>query len=132
MPSSKKISRSKLIKKLDSVFSQYIRLKAASNGIAECFTCNKKDHWKKLQNGHFQSRKHYSTRWDEINVQTQCSGCNVFRYGEQFKFGMYLEQAYGNGVAEEMHNKSREITKFSDIQLLEKIEYYNELLTNLQ
>ena len=132
MPSNKKVSRSKLVKKLDTVFSQYIRLKNSVDGKATCFTCGKVDEWKKLQNGHFQSRKHYSTRWDETNVQTQCSGCNVFRYGEQFKFGMYLEQAYGNGAAEEMHNKSREITKFSDIQLLEKIEYYNELLTNLQ
>ena len=129
---AKRPSRKTIIKKLDKVFSQFIRRRFAVNEIGKCITCGKQAHWKELQAGHFMSRKHYSTRWDEINVQTQCSGCNVFRYGEQFKFGMYLEQAYGNGVAEEMHNKSREITKFSDIQLLEKIEYYNELLTNLQ
>ena len=96
---AKRPSRKTIIKKLDKVFSQFIRRRFAVNEIAKCVTCGKQAHWKELQAGHFMSRKHYSTRWDEINVQTQCSGCNVFRYGEQFKFGMYLEQAYGNGVA---------------------------------
>jgi len=54
--SKKKPSRGKLVKKLDAVFSQYIRLKDSVGGYATCFTCGKKDHWKKLQNGHFQSR----------------------------------------------------------------------------
>tara|TARA_R110000796_G_scaffold218320_1_gene334277 strand:+ start:154 stop:546 length:393 start_codon:yes stop_codon:yes gene_type:complete len=128
----KKKSRKSLIKKLDTIFSQFIRRRFAENEIAKCVTCAKQAHYKDLQAGHFMSRKHYSTRWDEINVQVQCSGCNVFRYGEQFKFGMYLEKAYGKGTAEDMHNKSREITKYSDIHLLEKIDYYNELLTNLR
>jgi hypothetical protein len=74
----KKLTRSKLIKKLDKVFSLYIRLRFAKNEIAQCFTCGKKDHYKRLQCGHFQSRKYYSTRWDEINCQVQCAGCNVF------------------------------------------------------
>ncbi len=90
--SKKKPSRSKLVKKLDAVFSQYIRLKDSVGEIATCFTCGKKDHWKKLQNGHFQSRKHYATRWDEQNCQVQCAGCNVFRYGEQFLFAKYLDE----------------------------------------
>ena len=128
----RKISRKNLVKKLDKVFSQYIRRRFAVNEIAKCVTCGKQAHWKDLQAGHFMSRKHYSTRWDEINVQVQCSGCNVFRYGEQFKFGMYLEKAYEKGTAELMHNKSREITKYSDIHLKDLIEYYNKLLTNLK
>ena len=128
----KKPSRKNLIKKLDNVFSQYIRRRFAVNGITKCVTCGKQAHWKELQAGHFMSRKHYSTRWDETNVQVQCSGCNVFRYGEQFKFGMYLEDSYEKGTAVELQNKSREIAKFSDIHLKEMIEYYNKLLTNLK
>ena len=129
---TKKPSRKSIVKKLDKVFSQYIRRRFAVNEIAKCVTCGKQAHWKELQAGHFMSRKHYSTRWDETNVQVQCSGCNVFRYGEQFKFGMYLEDAYGKGTAESLQNKSREIAKFSDIHLKEMIEYYNKLLTNLK
>ena len=128
----KKPSRKNLIKKLDNVFSQYIRRRFAVNGITKCVTCGKQAHWKELQAGHFMSRKHYSTRWDETNVQVQCSGCNVFRYGEQYKFGRYLEEAYGEGTAEDLQNKSRQITKFSDIRIKEMIEYYNKLLTNLK
>lgn len=86
----KKPTRKTLITKLDKVFSEYIRRKDAKNDIATCVTCGKKDHWKKLQNGHFMSRKHYATRWDEDNVGVQCSACNVFRYGEQYLFAKYL------------------------------------------
>lgn len=128
----KKPSRKSIVKKLDKVFSQFIRRRFAVNEIARCVTCGKQAHWKELQAGHFMSRKHYSTRWDETNVQVQCSGCNVFRYGEQFKFGVYLEESYGEGTAKTMHNKSREIAKFSDIHLKELIKYYNKLLTNLK
>jgi len=128
----KKPSRKSIVKKLDKVFSQYIRRRFAVNEIAKCVTCGKQAHWKELQAGHFMSRKHYSTRYDETNVQVQCSGCNVFRYGEQYKFGRYLEEAYGEGTAEDLQNKSRQITKFSDIRIKEMIEYYNKLLTNLK
>ena len=59
----KKPSRKTLVKKLDKVFSQYIRRRFAVNEIAKCVTCGKQAHWKDLQAGHFMSRKHYSTRW---------------------------------------------------------------------
>jgi len=117
----KKLTRSKLVKKLDNIFSQYIRLSNSVNDIAECVTCNKKDHWKKMQCGHFQSRKHYSTRWDESNVAVQCAGCNVFRYGEQFKFSLYL----GEKKSKELLDKSRIITKFASYELEEMIEHYS-------
>ena len=64
----KKLSRGKIVKKLDSIFSQYIRRRDVKENIAECFTCGKKDDWKRLQCGHFQSRRFYSTRWDETNL----------------------------------------------------------------
>ena len=120
----KKLTRSKIVKKLDNIFSQYIRLSNSVNDIAECVTCNKKDHWKKMQCGHFQSRKHYSTRWDERNVAVQCAGCNVFRYGEQFKFSLYL----GGKLSEELLQKSRETVKFADVDLIEMADYYSNKL----
>jgi hypothetical protein len=123
----KKLTRSKLVKKLDNIFSQYIRLSNSVNDIAECVTCNKKDHWKKMQCGHFQSIKHYSTRWDESNVAVQCAGCNVFRYGEQFKFSLYL----GVKLSEELLQKSRETVKFADVDLLEMIEHYSDKVKKL-
>ena len=93
MPKTKKPSRSKLIKKLDNVFSQYIRLSRSDDqGFCTCVTCGKSAHWKEggIQAGHFISRKHYSVRWDEDNVHPQCVGCNVFKAGEQYKYSIFL------------------------------------------
>tara|TARA_R110000765_G_scaffold327674_1_gene418767 strand:- start:89 stop:472 length:384 start_codon:yes stop_codon:yes gene_type:complete len=120
----KKPSRSKLIKKLDTVFSLYIRLKNSKEGIGTCVTCEKQDHWKNLQAGHFQSRKHYNTRWDEDNVQIQCVSCNVFKYGEQFLFSKYL----GHNLSEDLLVKSRIIVKFTNLELEEMIIFYSNKL----
>ena len=119
----KKLTRSKIVKKLDAVFSQYIRLSNADkNGYCTCVTCGKKYHWKQIQAGHFMSRKHYSTRWLEDNVKPQCYGCNVMQQGQQYKFSKYL----GNNLAEELYNKSKEVVKFTTDELQDKITYYSE------
>ena len=125
---AKKLTRSKLVKKLDAVFSQYIRQSNSVNEIATCFTCGKEDHWKKLQNGHFQSRRHYATRWDETNCQVQCAGCNVFRFGEQFIFGQNLDNKFGEGTARRLHIKAQQTIKFADFELEEMINHYNGLV----
>jgi hypothetical protein len=124
---AKKPTRKTIITKLDNIFSQYIRLRYSKNEISECVTCGKQDHWKNLQAGHFISRKHYATRYDEDNVQVQCSGCNVFRYGEQYLFSKYL----GVDLSEELLMKSRKIQKFTDNELLEMIEIYKDKVNNL-
>lgn len=121
---AKKPLRKNLIKELDTVFSQYIRLRYAKNEIAECYTCGKKDHWKKLQAGHFASRKHYSTRWNEDNVQVQCYGCNIANQGMQFEFGKRLCLKYDNNFADELMIKSKQIVKFADIELIDMIDCY--------
>ena len=125
---AKKLTRSKLVKKLDTIFSQYIRQKNSLNEIANCFTCGKSDHWKKLQNGHFQSRRHYSTRWDEINCQVQCAGCNVFKYGEQYVFGNKLDQKFGSGTASRLHIKAQKTIKYSDSDLVDMIKRYKNFV----
>jgi hypothetical protein len=124
---SKKISRSTLIKKLDAVFSIYIRRRYAVNEIAECYTCGKKDHYKKLQAGHFASRRHYATRWNEYNVQVQCYGCNIANQGMQFQFGKNLCSQYGDNFADELMIQSKQIRKFTDVELQELIEHYTQL-----
>lgn len=123
----KKVKRSTLIKKLDAVFSIYIRRKDAVNDIAQCVTCGKKDHWSKLQNGHWASRRHYSTRWDERNCNVQCAGCNVFRAGEIYLYTKYLCSQYGDNLPEELYAQSQQIRKFTDVELQELIEHYTQL-----
>jgi hypothetical protein len=125
---AKKPTRSKLVKKLDVVFSQYIRLSNAdNNGYCTCVTCNKTFFWKEIQAGHFMSRKHYSIRWDERNVKPQCKSCNLFRYGEQYKYSLYL----GNNLSKKLLEKSRELRKFTNIELEEMIADYSDRLKKL-
>mgnify|MGYP003120314573 CR=1 FL=1 len=125
----RKPSRKTLINKADKIFSEYIRRRYTdNNGLAECYTCGKKDHWKELQCGHFMSRKHYSTRWNETNCQVQCAGCNVFRYGEQYKFGRNLDIEFGNGTADDLHQLSRQIVKYDNNDLIEMIKHYEKKL----
>ena len=119
-----KVKRSTLVKNLDAVFSQYIRRKDAINEIATCVTCGKKDHYKKLQCGHFMSRRHYSTRWEENNVGVQCYGCNITNQGQQFLFAKYL----GLELAEEMVLKSKQTVKLTDNDLQDMIQHYKDKL----
>ena len=129
---SKKPKRSTLVKKADAIFSQFIRQRNADdNGMTECFTCGKKDHWKSLQCGHFMSRKHYSTRWNEDNCQVQCAGCNVFRYGEQYTFGKNLDIFIKDGLAEELNILSHKIVKYDNNDLLELVDLYTKKLAEL-
>ena len=126
---SKKVSRKNLVKRLDTVFSQYIRLRNANaQGIAECYTCGKKDHWKKLQCGHFMSRKSYSTRWDEMNCNVQCVKCNMFEQGMSYVFGLNLNKDFGDGTAEGLLQKSKQIVKLQNYELEGLITKYTDLV----
>ena len=128
---AKKTKRKKLIDKLDTVFSIYIRRRKAVNDVSECFTCGKNDHCKMLQNGQVQSRKHYSTRWNELNCQVQCASCNVFRYGEQYKFAKNLDEKYYDGLAEELHIEANKTVKLDNTDLEMLIEKYQLLIKQL-
>tara|TARA_R100001463_G_scaffold11352_1_gene31814 strand:+ start:3696 stop:4112 length:417 start_codon:yes stop_codon:yes gene_type:complete len=124
MPKKRKksLTRKRLIHKLDTVFSLYIRLKNADHGgFCKCYTCDRKYHWKKIHCGHFMSRKNFSTRWEEDNVATQCVGCNLFKHGEQYIFGLKL----GKELSEKLYLKSKKIVKFTDDDLNEMIEKFN-------
>ena len=125
---------SKLKKELDKWFSLFIRLRSANEyGMVQCFTCGIVRGYKDgMQNGHFQSRKHMATRFDEENCQVQCVACNMFRQGEQFKFGMNLDAKYGEGKAEELEFLARTIYKVSRVEYEEQISYYKNLVENLK
>ena len=125
---------SKLKKELDTIFSVFIRLREANEyGIVQCFTCGVARHYKDgMQNGHFQSRKHMATRFDEENCQVQCVKCNMFSQGEQYKFSLALESKYGEGKAEELEVLARTTLKISRAEYEEQIEYYKNLVNNLK
>ena len=125
---AKKPTRSKLVKKLDTVFSQYIRRSNAdNNGYCTCITCNKTFHWKEIQAGHFMSRKFYSVRWSEENVKPQCVFCNIYRYGLAYEFSLFL----GSELANALYLQSKKIVKFTNYELEDMINDYSEKLKKI-
>jgi hypothetical protein len=118
--------KSKLIKELDILFSQFIRLSNSIDGYCTCVTCCRVYEWKKIQAGHFISRQHYSVRWDERNVKPQCYGCNVMQQGRQYEFSKYL----GQELSEELYLLSKQTRKFTEIELQEMIEHYKNKIVS--
>lgn len=129
-PLKKKKSLSKLKHELDAVFSKYIRQKYAKNGQVQCYTCGTSKEIREIQCGHFVSRQHLSTRFDEENVRPQCAGCNLFGGGRVATFANNLENET-RGIVVALYRKGNEITKWYTKDYEEKIQYYQEALDKL-
>ena len=129
-----KVSRNKLIKKLDKAFSRFIRLRNCDeHGRASCFTCGVEKHWKEVDAGHFQTRAKFSTRWNEKNVQFQCKRCNMTNGGQQYEFGLKLDEVYGAGTADEIVRISNQtFIKHTSQELIEMTNHYNKLASELE
>jgi hypothetical protein len=54
------------------------------------------------------SRRYGATRYDDENCNAQCSGCNTFRYGEQYKYGQEIDLRYGKGTATKLYQKAHD------------------------
>ena len=78
MNKAKKTDRQKQIKRLDTLFSEYIRKRAMKRvgGCERCLTPKKT--YKELQTAHFHSRRKYTVRWDERNAVGLCGGCHMY------------------------------------------------------
>ena len=85
-----------------------------------------------LQCGHFQSRRHMATRFDETNCQPQCVKCNMFEQGEQFKFHIKLNAKYGEDTSINLQHKAMQSVKFTRVDYNEKISYYKSAVDNLK
>ncbi len=127
LPGRKKkgIKRKTLIKKLDTYFSQYIRWSHAdSRGHVKCVKCSTVKHVKEMQNGHFMSRRHYSTRWLFANCGPQCYSCNIGNQGRQYEYSKYIDHIYGKGTAQLIADRSNTIKRYTDEELKTLAEYY--------
>lgn len=122
-----------LEKKLDKVFSEYIRRRDADeNENAYCVTCGRVSHWRELQCGHWVKRQHRSTRWEVTNAAAQCAGCNLYKSGAMDEFAGYLLGRYGSETVEELLRKKKEVTKHTRQDLEEMIALYQSKLAELE
>ena len=128
----RKSSRKNIIKRLDRIFSLYIRLRDADKkGICTCITCKKKYHYTELDAGHFLSRRHFSVRYDEQNVFSQCRYCNRYNAGQQFIYSIELEKKQ-KGLSKKLLKKSKQTQKFTINDLEEMINLYQEKVESLK
>lgn len=118
--------------KLDKIFSKYIRLRDSNGGIGQCCTCGKKLHWKEAHCGHFISRRHLATRWDERNTAFQCPYCNTYNQGQQYFFSLFIEKKYGKGTVDEIIQKSKETVKITKGEYETLIEFYKRKVKELE
>jgi hypothetical protein len=128
----KKPSLSSLEKKLDQVFSQYVRRSHADEGgTVKCVTCPRLLFWKEADCGHWIKRQHRSVRWDERNVAPQCTRCNHFQGGAQDEFSAHIISVHGIETHQELIRLKHEVRKFSRTDLEELIVEYKTKLSEL-
>lgn len=117
-------------KKLDKLFSEYIRRRNADvEGFTSCYTCGVRKHYKELQCGHFCPRQYLALRYDETNCQTQCYACNMLYNGQPSAFAVRLKQDYGEDIVEKLEKRRQELTRYCPYEL--KLEEYKEKIKKL-
>ena len=121
-----------LMKTLDRIFSEYIRLKASVGEFCQCITCGKFYHWKDIHNGHFISRGNPATRYSEINCNPQCCSCNSFKQGEWLKYENRLIEIHGMEAVEKLKQDARLGGQFTRYGLRDLILKYQEKLKILK
>lgn len=118
-------SVSSLKKKLDKLFSVWVRQQGMNwREEIDCFTCGKRDYWKKLQAGHFIGRSDNNLRYDPMNVHPQCVACNVFKGGNMVLYAIKMKQKYGDDIIENLYKKSQKAKSWSVKELEALIKKY--------
>ncbi len=139
IPSQVKDIRKYLISEIDRLFSLYVRQFHANDfGICHCATCGKMLHWRKIQTGHYMSRRYFATRWNFKNVGPQCAGCNAFGKrrlsgvpGEGGAMAAWIDAQYGPDTAALLRRQSKMLAKWTitEMQIL-RAELYQKLEQN--
>ena len=126
MKKGKKVTIKSLKRKLDRVFSLYIR----QRDHGKCYTCGVKRDIREMDAGHYIKRGHYATRYDERNVHCQCRACNRFKGGMMDEYAVHLLKDYGPNILNELNRLKHTIKKFTIKELQEKIKYYESATKN--
>ena len=119
--------------KLDKAFSIYIRYRDTNaEGYGACWTCGKIIHFKDGHCGHFISRRHKATRWNEQNCGLQCVADNLFNQGKQFEFAREIDKRYGKGTADKLLLLSRGTCKYGKFEYEQLTKYYRDKANELK
>jgi hypothetical protein len=134
------MTQAKLKQKLQKIFNEYIRLRDQD---CPCISCFER---KTLQAGHFFHVKGYDgLRFDEINTNGECAGCNCFNDSHLIGYADNLILKIGLDNVSELKKRAdnykkngtvylmgKKYDKFYKSDLLEAIEYYKQKIKTLK
>jgi hypothetical protein len=121
-----------LIRKLDRIFSEYIRRRDSVGGYCTCITCGAVKPWREMDCGHYIGRKHYVTRFDERNCHTQCKRCNNWGEGEKPLYRGKLVALYGEKEVQCLEDYSQIVGSETCESVKYKIIEYQKKLQRLK
>lgn len=129
----KKTAKRGLIEKLDRVFSRYIRLRdALPGGYFRCIACDRFKPIADADCGHYHSRTHMATRYDEDNCHAECRHCNRFRADHLIGYRENLIRKIGTPRYELLNSKAHTSKKWSEWELQQLIVHYTEAVKSLE
>lgn len=118
--------------KLDAVFSKYIRARDSIDGkYCKCVTCGDVHRLEIMDCGHYFSRAHMGTRYEEANCHAQCIHCNRFLCGNIEKYTEFMLSSYGEEVIDLLRKKKNNPTHMTRLDYYLMIAYYKEKLQDL-
>lgn len=121
--------------KLDKVFSLYIRLrdsKPFNYRFFKCISCGEIKPFEQADCGHFHSRRHLSTRFDEDNAHAECRACNRFSADHLINYEKNLIAKIGQQKFDLLKVKAANTSKISDFDYEQLIKYYKALNKKLR
>lgn len=101
------------------------------NGMIKCISCDRVDHWRKMQAGHFiPASVSLALRFDERNVNGQCGPCNLYDKRSIHRYALSMIKKYGPTILEDLDVKRREGQgfKISEPTYREMLERYKALV----
>ena len=116
--------------KLDKEFSLFIRLrdsKQFGHKAIKCISCGQVKPFEQADAGHYFSRTHLSTRFDELNVHAECRHCNRFKADHLEGFRENLIKKIGQQNFDLLKWKHAQNHKMSDFEYEQLIKYYKAL-----
>lgn len=118
-------SKPNLVKKLDRVFALYIRLRdAMPNGYVRCISCGNIKSFEEVDCGHYHSRVHMGTRFDEENCNAECQYCNRFSADHLDKYAINLVKKIGQSRFDMLRVKAKTPKHYMDFELEQMIKHY--------
>jgi hypothetical protein len=110
------------------VFNIYVRMRDKD---LPCISCGK---WnvEEFHAGHYIASTYQYLRFNEFNVNKQCSQCNTHLRGNLIPYRIELIKRIGLGIVEQLENDRHNDLKLSIPEIKEQIKFYKEKIKLLK